>query len=185
MVDYESDDDGSKASRFSIRAVLIKDWPYFTMLGLALFGVAYTSVARQAMTNYWIALAPFFAVICVITRWRDVAVKERHWQLIRTEAIHWVAVLVAMYLVFVSDVKQMMNSDASALVLLTVLALGTFTAGVHVAAWRICVVGVVLALAVPAIAWLDQATLLLLLIATALVAIFVLYFMYKRQNQGY
>ena len=138
MVDYESDDDGSKASRFSIRAVLIKDWPYFAMLGLALFGVAYTSVARQAMTNYWIALAPFFAVICVITRWRDVAVKERHWQLIRTEAIHWVAVLVAMYLVFVSDVKQMMNSDASALVLLTVLALGTFTAGVHVAAWRIC-----------------------------------------------
>jgi hypothetical protein len=78
-----------------------------------------------------------------------------------------------------------MNSDASALVLLKVLALGTFTAGVHVAAWRICVVGVVLALAVPAIAWLDQATLLLLLIATALVAIFVLYFMYKRQNQGY
>src|ERR1700737_5435332 len=30
----------------------------------------------------------------------------------------------------------MMNSDASALVVLTLLALGTFTAGVHVAAWR-------------------------------------------------
>jgi hypothetical protein len=185
MVDYESDDDGSKASRFSIRAVLIKDWPYFTMLGLALFGVARTSIARGAMTNYWIVVAPFFAVVCVITRWRHVEGKAPHWRLIKTVALHWLAVLVAMYLVFVSDVKQMMNSDASALVLLTVLALGTFTAGVHVAAWRICVVGVVLALAVPAIAWLDQATLLLLLIATALVAIFVLYFMYKRQDQGY
>jgi hypothetical protein len=185
MVDYESDDDGPKASRFSLRAFLIRDSPYFAMLALALFGVAYTSTARQAMTTYWIVLAPFFAVICVITRWRDVKGKAPHWHLIQTEALHWLAVLVAMYLVFVADVKQMMNSDASALVLLTVLALGTFTAGVHVAAWRICLVGVVLALAVPAIAWLDQATLLLLLIAIALVAIVVLYFMYKRQDQGY
>jgi len=78
-----------------------------------------------------------------------------------------------------------MSSDASALVLLTLLALGTFTAGVHVAAWRICLVGVVLALAVPAIAWLEEATLLLLLIATVLIAIVVLYVMHKRQDQGY
>jgi hypothetical protein len=69
MVDYESDDDGPKASRFSLRAFLIRDWPYLAMLALALFGVAYTSIARQAMTNYWIVLAPFYGVICVITRW--------------------------------------------------------------------------------------------------------------------
>jgi hypothetical protein len=85
----------------------------------------------------------------------------------------------------VADVKQQMSSDASALVLLTLLALGTFTAGVHVAAWRICLVGVVLAITIPAIAWLEQATLLLLLIATVLVAIVVLYVMHKRQDQGY
>jgi hypothetical protein len=39
---------------------------------------------------------------------------------------------------------------------LTVLALGTFTAGIHIASWCICLVGVVLALGVPAIAWLEQ-----------------------------
>jgi hypothetical protein len=176
---------GPRASRFSPRAFLGRDWPYIAMLALAVIGVAYTSTARQAMTTYWIVLAPFFGVICVITRWRDVEGKAPHWQLIQTQALHWVAVLVAMYLVFVADVKQMMNSDASALVVLTLLALGTFTAGVHVAAWRICLVGVVLALAVPAIAWLEQATLLLLLVAIVLVAIAVLYFMHKRQDQGY
>jgi hypothetical protein len=185
MVDYESDDDDPKASRFSLRGFLIRDWPYFAMLALALFGVARTSVAREALTSYWIVLAPFFAVICVITRWRDVEGKAPHWHLIQTEALHWLAVLVAMYLVFVSDVKQMMNSDATALVLLTLLALGTFTAGIHVAAWRICLVGVLLALAVPAIAWLDQATLLILLISTVLVAIVVLYFMNRRQEREY
>ena len=69
--------------------------------------------------------------------------------------------------------------------LLTLLALGTFTAGIHVAAWRICFVGVVLALAVPAIAWLEQATLLLLLIAIVLVAIVVSYVMHNRRERGY
>ncbi len=185
MVDYESEDDGPKASRFSLRAFLIRDWPYLAMLALALFGVAYTSIVRQSMTTYWMVLAPLFAVICVIARWRDVEGKALHWHLIQTEALHWVAVLASMYIVFVGDVKQQMSSDASALVLLTLLALGTFTAGVHVAAWRICVVGVVLALVVPAIAWLEQATLLLLLIAIVLVAIVALYVMHKRQDQGY
>ena len=176
---------GPRASRFSLRAFLIRDWPYFAMLALAIFGVAYTSVARQAMTTYWIILAPLFAVICVITHWRDVEGKAPHWHLIQTEALHWVAVLVAMYLVFVADVKQMMNSDASALMVLTLLALGTFTAGVHVAAWRICLVGVALALAVPAIAWLEQATLLLLLGAIVLLSIAVLYVMHHRRERGY
>lgn len=185
MVDYESDDDDRKASRFSLRAFLIKDSPYFAMLALALFGVAYTSMERQAMTTYWIVLVPLFAAICVVTRWRDVEGKAAHWHLIQTEALHWFAVLVAMYVVFEASVRQMMNSDASALMLLTLLALGTFTAGVHVAAWRICLVGVVLALAVPAIAWLEQATLLLLLIAIVLVAIVVLYFMHRRQEHEY
>jgi len=185
MVDYESDDNGPKASRFSLRAFLFRDWPYFAMMALALFGVARTSIARSALTSYWVILAPFFAVICVITRWRNVEGRAPHWRLIQTEALHWLAVLAAMYLIFVADVKQMMNSDASALMLLTLLALGTFTAGVHIGAWRICLVGVVLALAVPAIAWLDQATLLLLLIATVLVAIAVLYVMHHRRERGY
>ena len=72
MVDYESDDDDPKASRFSLRAFLVRDWPYLAMLALALFGVSYTSIARQAMTNYWIVLAPLYGVICVISRWRNI-----------------------------------------------------------------------------------------------------------------
>ncbi len=64
----------------------------------------------------------------------------------------------------------MMNADARALAMLTLLALGTFTAGVHVAAWRICLVGVLLALSVPAIAWFEQRTLLLLLAAGVVLA---------------
>jgi hypothetical protein len=186
MVDYESDNDRPKASRFSLRSLLMRDWPYIVMLVLAIFGVAYASVAPQAMTNYWTILGPVFAIICVATQWRDVEGPEAHWHLIWTQAFHWVAVILAMYLVLQVNVKQMMNADANALVVLTLLALGTFTAGIrHAAGWRVCLVGVVLGLGVPAIAWLEQSTLLLLLIATVLVSIAVLYFMHHRREHGY
>lgn len=186
MVDYESDVDDPKASRFSLRAFLIREWPYMGMLLLAIFGVAYASTAPQAMTNYWTILVPIFGVICVVTQWRDVEGPVAHWHLIWTQALHWLAVVLAMYLVLQVNVKEMMSAPANALVVLVLLALGTFTAGVrHSAGWRVCLVGVVLGLGVPAIAWLTQSTLLLLLIATVFVAIAALYFSHRRRQRGY
>jgi hypothetical protein len=171
MVDLQPDSSAPEAWRFDPRAFLVREWPYLLVLILALFGVAFTSFAKTPLTTYWIILAPLIGVICVVTRWQDAESRERRMRLIWTQALHWVAVLLAMHLMFVADVGRMMNADASALAALTVLALGTFTAGVHIAAWRICLVGVVLALGVPAIAWLEQSALLLLLTAVLLLAL--------------
>ena len=186
MVDYESDDDGRKASRFGPRSLFIREWPYIGMLLLAIFGVAYESIAPEAMTNYWKILGPVFGIICVATQWRDVEGPGAHWHLVWTQAFHWAAVVLAIYIVLLVTVKQMMNADASALVVLTLLALGTFTAGIrHAAGWRVCLVGIVLGLGVPAIAWLEQSTLLILLIAAVSVAIAGLYFMHRRRERAY
>ena len=77
-----------------------------------------------------------------------------------------------MHLIFVANVSRMTNADSTALAALTLLALGTFTAGIHITAWRICLIGIVLGIGIPAIAWLEQSALLLLLVAVVLVAIF-------------
>jgi hypothetical protein len=145
------------------RHFLTREWPYLVMLVLALFGVAYTSVTRRPLTLYWFALAPFIGVICVMTRWSAVKDRDARLHLVWTQVLHWGAVLAAMNLLYVADVGQMMSTDARALYVLTLLALGTFTAGVHIGSWRFCLVGVFLALGVPAIAWLEQSALLLLL----------------------
>jgi len=182
MVDPQPDNPVPGAWRFNTRAFLVREWPYLLVLILAIFGVAYTSFSKTPITTYWIVLAPFIGLICVITRWRDAENREQRLRLIWTQALHWAAVLVAMHLMFVADVSRMMNADASALAALTVLALGTFTAGVHIAAWRICVVGIVLALGVPAIAWLEQSTLLLLLIAVVVVAVIAPFFWHRKRS---
>src|SRR5215472_15771693 len=173
MMDPQPGNRAADARRFT-RAFLVREWPYLLVLVLAVFGVAYTSFSKTPITTYWIVLAPFIGLICVITRWRDAVNREQRLHLVWTQALHWGAVLVAMHLMFVADV--------SALAALTVLALGTFTAGVHIAAWRICVVGAVLALGVPAIAWLEQSTLLLLLVAVVVLAAIAPFFWRRKQS---
>ena len=168
--------------RFSLRGFLVSEWPYLLVLILALVGVAYTSFSRTPIMAYWVVLAPFIGVICIITRWRDAETRGQRLRLVWTQALHWGAVLLAMHLLFVADVERMMNADASALAALTVLALGTFTAGVHITAWRICLVGVVLAAGVPALAWLEQSTLLVLLIAGALAAVITPFFWGRKRT---
>jgi hypothetical protein len=168
MVNYVSAEHGQKPLRSRLWSILTRDWPYVSMFILSLFGVSYTSVYRSVMTPYWMVLVPVFCIITVAANWHQAEGQEARWELIRTQTLHWAAVMFAMYLVFVADVEKMMNADASGLMVLTLLALGTFTAGVHARAWRICLIGAMLSVGVPAIAWLEQSTLLLLLLAVVL-----------------
>ncbi len=182
MTDQPPTTEGAPAPRADPRPFLKQDWPYIAMLILAVVGVALASVAPQQMTPYWEILAPLFAVVCVLARLREAQHQVVLARLIRIEALHWGAVFVAMQLVFVSDVSHMMNADASGLMVMTIVALGTFTAGAQIGAWRICLVGALLALGVPFIAWLEQATLLLVLIGVALLAIAGFYFEHHRRG---
>jgi hypothetical protein len=51
--------------------------------------------------------------------------------MIATELGQWAAVLVAMYLLTISDVRSLVNSDAMGRMMLTLLALGVFVSGLN------------------------------------------------------
>jgi hypothetical protein len=83
-------------------------------------------------------------------------------RLVWTQALHWLAFLVAMNLLLLSGVASMLGSDALGLTILTLLALGTFVAGVHIQSWQICVLGMIMGVGVPAVAWIERSALLIL-----------------------
>ncbi len=149
----------------------LRELPYVVVLILTLFGVAYASFSKQSMVGYWEFLAPVIGVLCVVVAWPHAPDKAARLRLVWTQALHWLAFLVAMNLLLLSGVASMLSADATGLMILTLLALGTFVAGVHIQAWQICVLGVVMALGVPAIAWIERSALLLLLVVVALTAI--------------
>jgi hypothetical protein len=72
--------------------------------------------------------------------------------------------------VLLANVQLTLTATATGLTLLMLLALGTFVAGVHVS-WQICILGLVMGLLVPAIAWLTQSALMLLLTLVAILGI--------------
>jgi hypothetical protein len=150
---------------------LLRELPYVAVLILTLFGVAYASFSRQSMVGYWEFLAPVIGLLCVVIAWPRAPDRAARLRLVWTQALHWLAFLVAMNLLLLSGVSIMLSADATGLTILTLLALGTFVAGVHIQAWQICVLGMVMALGVPAIAWIERSALLLLLAAVVLAAV--------------
>ena len=83
----------------------------------------------------------------------------------------WAALLLAIFLLSNDGVQGVLNANASSLTMLTLLALGTFTAGVLAKEWRLCAVGGLLFLAVPGLGWLDQSPLLLTTATVVVIAV--------------
>jgi hypothetical protein len=153
-----------------IARLWLKELPYIIVLVLTILGVAYTSISHQPLVGYWEFLALAMGVVCIGTGWLHAQSKEARFRMVWTQALHWAAFLVAMNILVLSDVQRLLTAPGTGLALLMLLALGTFVAGVHVS-WQICFLGITMALAVPAIAWLTTYALFLVLGVTALVGI--------------
>src|SRR3981189_379816 len=155
----------SRVARFWLREL-----PYIAVLALTILGVAYTSVSQQPLIGYWEFLAVATGLVCVTTGWFHIHDPKARLRMVWTQALHWLAFLVAMNIVLLPNVQRMLNAPATGLALLMLLALGTFVAGVHVF-WHICVLGIIMALCVPGIGWLEESALLLVLGVVALIGI--------------
>lgn len=166
---------------FNLVRFLLRELPYVAVLALALFGVAYTSFSGQQLNGFWEFLAIALAVVCVATAWPQAQERETRLKLIGTQAAHWATILVAMNLVLWPSFQQLMPVPATGMVLLMLLALGAFLAGINLLSLRICFLGVAMALSVPAMAWLKQASLLLLLVGVAIVGLAIVFWPHWRK----
>ena len=166
-----------------VRHWLLRDLPYAAMLGLAVGGIVLTSFRGTTTYYYWMSLAPIYALIVVISGWGRLETGAERMRLVVTQALHWVAFLGAMWLMFLPEVRGVVNDNATSLTLLILLALGTFVAGVHAAVWRICAVGIFLALSVPAVAWIQESA-VLLMVGVLLVAVVGVAFWWMRRREG-
>ena len=150
----------------SLARRLIYDLPYAAMLALALAGVVF-----RLPVVYWVILTPVFGIISVAEGWNHFANRHERLGLIWRLALDWCAVLLAVYLLYNSGVQGVLNANATSLAMMTLLALGTFVAGVQARVWEICSVGGVLFAAVPGLGWLDQSPLLLAFAACVILAL--------------
>jgi hypothetical protein len=154
---------GLQLKPFFMAKWLLNDVLFIGMLSLTLVGV----VLRLPVV-YWIILTPIFGVISIAEGWSQFASRSGRVWLACSVAAIWSAVLMCIYLLYSSSVQGVLNANSSSLAMMTVIALGTFVAGVQARVWQICGVGALLFLAVPGVGWLDQSPLLLAAVASAI-----------------
>lgn len=184
MSDKQHNENKALASGHSqVLRFIWQQLPYLVALVLAIAGVAYTNASHQPLVGYWEFLALAIGVVCVMTKWPELEGREAQFRLIWTQALHWVAVLITMNIMLVSGVQQLLPTPATSLVLLTLLALGTFLAGVSLLSLRLCFLGVAMAVAVPAISWLQQSIVFFLLGAVLLIG-FGIAFWLRKDRRG-
>lgn len=154
------------APRSAVLQWFLHDIPYIAMLALALAGV----VLRLPVV-YWVILMPVFAAITIGEGWRHFSDRTEKLGLFFRVSLNWCALLLAIYLLSNDGVKGVLNANAVSLSMMTLLALGTFVAGVQARVWQICAVGCALFAAVPGLGWLDQSPLLLTAATCVIVAL--------------
>ena len=161
----------------------IRELPFTLVLLLTIGGVGYTSFSKHPVLIYWEILAPVIGLVCVWYGWPSVADNQARLRLIGTQVLHWLAFLLVMNMVYLSTVQRVFNATGTGLAIFTLLALGTFTAGVHILAWQVCLLGLIMAFGIPAIAWIENSALLFVLIAAVIVGIAIVVWWHLRQGR--
>jgi hypothetical protein len=149
----------------------IRELPFSLVLLLTLGGVAYTSFSKHPILIYWEILAPIIGLVCVWYGWSDATDNNARLRLVATQALHWLAFILVMNMVFLPSVQRVFTAGSTGLAIFTLLALGTFTAGVHILSWQVCLLGLIMAFGIPAIAWIENSALLLVLVAAVVIGI--------------
>jgi hypothetical protein len=165
------------------RSLWLKELPFCAVLILTIVGVAYTSFSRRPIVVYWELLAPLIALLCVGTGWPNAGDRSAKVRLIATQALHWIAFVVVMNLMLLPNVQIIFNAGTTGIAIFTLLALGTFTAGVHVLSWQVCLLGLIMALGIPAIAWIENSALIFVLIAAVIIGIALVFWWHWRERQ--
>ncbi|MBI1651334.1 hypothetical protein [Hyphomicrobium sulfonivorans] len=170
MEDSNVEASATPAAPHTWQSFLVRKLPYIALLALTIGGVAFTSIANTPLVRYWEILAVLTGLLCIFTAWPHYDGQGRL-QLILRQSAHWLAIIVAMRIVLMPGIQTMFTGPATGYALLLILALGTFLAGLNISL-ELCVLGLVMAAAVPAMLWLKQTALLAVLLGAAGVALF-------------
>ncbi|HEY2104825.1 MAG TPA: hypothetical protein VGH29_03530 [Candidatus Binataceae bacterium] len=95
-------------------------------------GLFLANYSPQAADWYWSLMFPIFGLVCL---GHQLAAGKTHgmsaWQVPLQQALHWLGPIVAVRIIFLQLARGQMAADSVALMILLVLAVTAYLAGIH------------------------------------------------------
>ena len=147
---------------------------FILLILLSIIGIGITDFSPGDGHLYWFAMVPVFAGACMILEWSRARGKGQKWTtIVRSQLLLWLGLLVAVRLVYYLLHAGRLDNENTGLIILLLLALTTFFAGIHLG-WRLCLVGGFLGTALVAATYLEEYVWILFIIGLlALAAVFL------------
>jgi hypothetical protein len=154
--------------RHGFLPILLAGWPYILLFVAVIVGVAFTDMRLEFALRYWEILIPVFALISLIVGWKDAAGpgQARTGFVVRT-LLHWGGLFVVVQILYMPQLVDVLNAELTGLQLIFLLGLTTFLAGIH-GSVQMAVMGVFIVISGIVVAFLDDAALLMSVLAIAI-----------------
>ena len=154
------------------------------LLLLSIIGIGITDYSPAESHRYWFAMVPVFAGACLILEWSRARGKGQKWTtIVGTQLMLWLGLLLAVRLVYLLLHTGRLDNENTGLIILLLLALTTFFAGIHLG-WRLIIVGIFLGVALIGATYLKEFVWIFLIIAIGVVAIFLFWKYYAGTKMG-
>ena len=147
---------------------------------LSIVGIGITDFSPLSSHWYWLAMVVATGIACIVMEWSRAQEKGLSVKVvIKNEALIWISVLVAVKLVYFLFHAGRLDSENTGLVILLILALATFLAGLRLG-WRLCILGVLLGGALIVATYVEEFIWVVLIVL--FVAAVAVYFMARKKS---
>ena len=137
---------------------------------LSIVGIGITDFAPLSSLWYWLVMVVVTGIACIAMEWSHARKAGRSLAaILKSEVLFWFGVLVAVNLVYFLFRAGRLDSENTGLVILIILALATFLAGLRLG-WRLCILGVLQGVTLILAAYLEEFLWIVLLVVLAAAA---------------
>lgn len=164
-----------------IKTVRYNTYIFAILMFLSVLGVAIADASERMSHWYWLAMVPFFFGACLFLEWQSTLESGVPAKTIVLKQIqHLLGLLVGIYLTFFLREIGSLDNQTTGLILLLLLALTTFLAGVTMG-WLFRLLGIFLAISLILVAYTEH---YLGIIIGISVLMLILYHFLVRPKQG-